>query len=304
MSTDPNTIDFSDRHLYIGGSEIAAVVGLNPYKTPLQVYQEKRGEAEPEDLSDNEAVHFGNVLEDVIAEEFSRRNAVQVRRDNTVYTLDDSPIRGHIDRRLVGVKEGLECKHASFFFASEFGEEGTDQLPMHYLIQCHGYLALTGWETWHLGVLCGGNNFRQYTVTRDDDLCQSLVDQVNHFWANLQQGIPPEPMNLEDLIRLYPTDDGGSIGATIDIAQACTDLNTIKADLKQIDARKKELEMKIKKHMGSHALLIGPDEGLKPIATWKHNDVNRIDTTALKKEMPDIAERYTVTSTQRRFLIK
>ena len=295
-------IDFSDRNEYVGASEVSAIVGMNPYRTALDVYREKTGEVEREDLSDVQAVHFGNVLEDIVAQEFARRNDCEVRRDNKTYTLEGTPLRGHIDRRITGRKEGLEAKTASIYMSKEFGEQGTDQVPMQYLIQCHSYLALTGWDQWHLGALIGGNDFRQYEIHPDAKVIESIVAQVNRFWDNLKAGVAPEPATLNDLMNLYPTDDGGVVDASLEVAQACMDLKTIKQSLKDMEERKKELEILVKKHMGTHAILLDPRGA--PAATWKHNNVNRLDTTALKAEMPEIADRYTITSTQRRFLVK
>jgi putative phage-type endonuclease len=295
-------IDFSDRNEYVGASEVAAIVGMNPYRTALDVYREKVGETEREDLSDVQAVHFGNVLEETVAQEWSRRNGEAVRRDTKTYTLEGSPLRGHIDRRVTGAKRGLEAKTASIYMSKEFGEQGTDDIPMWYLIQCHSYLMLTGWEKWHLGALIGGNDFRQYEILPNERLMDSLLGQVNTFWDNLKIGVAPPPTTLDDLMALYPEDNGGAVDASLEVVQACMDLQSIKQGLKDMNEQKKNLETLVKKHMGVNALLI--DHGGLPAATWKTNNVARIDTKALKAEMPEIADKYTINSTQRRFLVK
>jgi len=152
----------------IGGSDAGAVLGLSPYKTPLDIYLEKTGEIEPPNLSDKEAVRWGNILEDVIAEEFTARTGIKTRRVNR---LMQHPVHhfmtAHIDRKIEGKPEGLEIKTAGFFLGNQYGEEGTDQIPDHYLAQVLHYLAVTGYERFHVAALIGGQRLWIGCVERD-----------------------------------------------------------------------------------------------------------------------------------------
>ena len=95
----------------IGGSDAAAIMGLSPWKTATEVYLEKRGEIAPENIDDKEVVIFGNLLEDVVAGEYARRNNVKVERRNDMFKHAKHPFMlANIDRKVVGVKKGLECK--------------------------------------------------------------------------------------------------------------------------------------------------------------------------------------------------
>ena len=101
-----------ERRKGIGGSDAAKVMGLSRWGGPFSVYQDKvNGVKAP---VDSEAVHFGNVLEDVVAQEFSRREGVKVRRRNSMTFSEGYPfMMANIDRELVGAKIGLECKTAN-----------------------------------------------------------------------------------------------------------------------------------------------------------------------------------------------
>ena len=75
------------RRAGIGGSDVATIFNLNSWKSPIYLYMEKRGEIEPDDLSDNEAIYWGNTLEDLIRKEFQKRNGWKVQKNNFVLQL-------------------------------------------------------------------------------------------------------------------------------------------------------------------------------------------------------------------------
>ena len=103
----------------LGGSDVATILGLNPYKTPYQLWLEKTGRVEPDDLSDNFAVKRGNDMEALVAKWFSDETGETVHRVNSTLRKEEHPyLLGHIDRRIVGKKEGLECKTANWRMAS------------------------------------------------------------------------------------------------------------------------------------------------------------------------------------------
>ena len=196
MNTQVNRDQFlAGRKKGIGGSDVAAILGFSPYKSPYQLWLDKTGRSERKE-SQNESAHFGNLLEDVVAKEFSRRSGVKVQRVTQQLSLENigEPWAiGNIDRAVVNPEiagrvffkdgklttdQGLECKTASEYLSKLFGEEGTDQIPDYYLTQCLWYMKLTGFQVWHLAVLIGGNKFRMYRIERDDDLIESIF---KHF---------------------------------------------------------------------------------------------------------------------------
>lgn len=219
------------RNTGIGGSDAGTVLGVNRYKQPLQLYKEKRGEIEADDLSDKLAVRIGNGLEDYVAQLYSEETGRRVERCSTMLRHPEHPwMLGNLDRLVwegdkrpqhkgqIRTRHILECKTTlSRFIDSEaWGPSGTDQVPIHYLAQCQHYMAVTGAELCDLAVLMSGPDFRIYQIKRDDDLIANMVEHEAAFWDRVQTGKAPEldcdHATTPDLLaKLYPGTDGSEI---------------------------------------------------------------------------------------------
>jgi len=147
-----------NRSKFIGGSDIAAVMGVSRWKTPLQLWAEKTGAVQPEDLSDKEYVELGSELEDFIAKHFEKKAGIKVRRAPRRYTHKDHPFMAcQVDRLVTGTDELVECKNASAWKAKEW--EG-EEIPVEYILQVSWQLMVTGRKKGYLAVLIGGNTFK------------------------------------------------------------------------------------------------------------------------------------------------
>lgn len=177
----------------IGGSDMAAIMGMSPWKTATEVYYEKRGEIEEENIAEKEVVIFGNLLEDVVAGEYARRNSVKVERRNDMFKHKEYPFMlANIDRKVVGVKKGLECKTGDKYTTRNWGEAGTDEVPDYYLIQAAHYMEVLDYPEWDMAVVLGGNDYRDYHLDRNKQLGELLVESAIRFWEQVTNGIPPE----------------------------------------------------------------------------------------------------------------
>jgi putative phage-type endonuclease len=287
----------------LGGSDAAAATNLSRWKSPLRLWQEKVGEIEPDDLSDNELVHFGNVLEDVVADEFARRRGLKLQRDRrTLRHAEHTFMLAHIDRRVVGAREGLECKTATLRMAKEWGEEDTDAVPVEYIAQSSHYMAVTGFVAWHIAVLIAGNDFRIYRIERDEELIASLIARELEFWEHVRTRTPPEPTTLEDAFVRWPQDSGKRVTCTDEIAAEVVELNRLKAHAKATQMSIEAAELAIKNHMQDATMLV--TAGGHPLCTWKTQSASRIDVTALREQQPAIAAQFTTTSQSRVFRLK
>ena len=100
----------------IGGSDAGAIMGVNKYVTPLDLYNDKLGLVE-KDLTDNQAVYFGNVLEDVVAQNIQDALAKRCARRNQIFRhKQNSWMIANIDRDIVGKKkvagmQNNQCLH-------------------------------------------------------------------------------------------------------------------------------------------------------------------------------------------------
>lgn len=288
----------------IGGSDAAAVVGLDRYRTPLSVYLEKRGEIVPDDLSDNDAVRFGNLLEDVIADEYARRTGRTVHRVNRILQSDQHPyMLANLDRRVVGERRGLEIKTANVFAAKaeDWGEPGTDVVPTRYLLQVQHYMAVTGYDVFDLAVLIGGQDFRIHTIARDEALIANLISIESDFWARVQDGRPPAIISYEEAARVFPQHTETPILATPEIAAACARYRELKATEKDVTGELKDLQGKLAAFLGAHDTLVVAGS---PALTWRTQDATRFDSSALKADHPDLFDAYSRTATSRVMRLK
>ena len=193
-----NNQDFTrDRHLYIGGSDIGAILGLSPYRTPLEVWMEKTGKVV--NRANNLAIRFGTYAEDFVAKEYALQTELNlIEYPQPISHPLHEHLVGHIDRFVIKKELGvkplfdansmctashiLECKTANPFNQSQWGESGTDQVPLPYLVQCLWYLAITNLERCDVAVLFGNSDFRIYEISRDLELESTILQKANFFW--------------------------------------------------------------------------------------------------------------------------
>ncbi len=288
----------------IGGSDVAAILGLSPWKTPLDVYLDKTGQSEPEE--ENEAMYWGTILEDIVAREFMKRTGLKVRRRNQIFEHSTLPfLRANIDRDIVGERAVLECKTTSGFNRDQWGEPYTDLVPFPYLCQTMHYMSVLDYDYAYMAVLIGGNDYRIYFIRRNAELEEHIIRLCTDFWQNhVVKGIPPEPTTPADIDTLYAA--GGQEGiVTADDAthSVARDLAGLKVQEKSLGKRRKELEGELKKAMGDKAELARAADG-QTLATWKSATSKRFDTTRFTADHADLYKEYAKESTYRRFLLK
>lgn len=139
----------------IGGSDAGSICGVNPFGSPMKVYYDKTG-SKVEEL-DNEAVRQGHDLEDYVAQRFMEATGLKVRRSNYMYRSTEYPFMiADVDRLVAGEDAGLECKTASAYNADKWKD---GEIPLHYVMQCYHYMAVTGKRTWYIAVVILGQKF-------------------------------------------------------------------------------------------------------------------------------------------------
>lgn len=288
----------------IGGSDVAAVLGVSKWKTPYQLWLDKTSDKVEEKESD--LLHFGSVLEQVIADEYARRNNVKVLRRNQMYRHAEHPeLIANIDRYVVGGKI-LECKTCNAFASAKFGEGG-DEVPDEYLLQVQHYMHVTGYHSADLAVLIGGNEYRQFSLKYDADLAHYAADKCVDFWrAYVLPQVPPPATANDDLASYYDAKAGASITATAEIAGLLEEYKRIKAVEKDAKADLDAIATKIKLFAGENEIIT--DNAGKTIATWKKGkDRATVDWKALAADK-GIGEKdtafYTKYSPTRTFSVK
>lgn len=285
----------------LGGSDIASVMGLSKWNTPLNVFNEKT--TRHSDFEGNQFTEWGNRLEDVLGQAYAEKTGLKVRKRNALLVNSNYPwLFANVDRLIVGHKKGLEIKTGSAYASSDWGDEGTDQVPDYYKTQAYAYMIVTGYRSWDFAVLLGGNDFRIYTVEYDSRIADRIIEETRHFWyENVLKNIAPDPINLADTALLYSSDNGEAIEADPDIMVDVEALKAIKAKQKNLADEEKDLKLSIASYMRDNAFLVDGDQTL---LTYKATTTNRVDSKALKSEFPDVYEAVIKSSTSKRLSIK
>ncbi len=295
----------TDRTQGIGGSDAAAVLGLDPWKSPLDVYLEKIGLAPPR--PENPRMTWGKLLEDTVAREYARRRGVEIRRHRRLLRHPDHPfIVGHIDRwvRENGTRGVLEVKTVGRR-TDDWGPAGTDQVPAYYAAQVLHYLAVTGAPFAELAAFFRDScELVTYRIPRDEEAIATLVEAEVHFWRTfVEPRVPPEPRTLEDIARRWPRSlPEKRVTATPEILRAVEELRTLQGEQKRLAEREKGLKAEIQRFMEDAEALV--DDAGRMLVTWKTVASERIDTRRLKAEHPEIAAALTVRTESRRFLLR
>lgn len=290
------------RNKGIGSSDAAPALGLSPWKSRAQLWLEKTGRVQPEDIGGKDIVHFGNVLEDVVAQEYARRNHRRVQRRNTPYTRDF--MVANIDRLIVAANDEptaiLECKTADKYTAGKW-----DSVPEHYRLQVEHQLVAADKHEAVLAVLIGGNQYEDFEIQRNARMSELLYRGEAEFWKYVETDTMPRAITAEEVALLHPYDNGESIVATPELVEFHRELLAIRAEVKDAEERLEQAKDAIKLALGPNANVIVGLDG-KPLVTWKTSkDRARTNWEAVSSEfrsfVPDeeaclIEARHTRTS--------
>ena len=263
--------EMEDRTKYIGGSDIAAILGLNPYMSAYKVWSEKTGRAQPRPT--NESMEWGNRLEAVIADHYAEVMGVKVRRRRALRQHPDYPfLGGHLDRFVVGQRIGLECKLTTV--AQDWGEPWTDQVPLYPLCQAAHYMEVFDFDEWHVAVLIASRGFKfQIHKIRRGKLGEIAIEAGVDFWRNhIETDTPPDPQTESDIRSHFAKSTPSAIQATTEVRDWEKARRELKGRGKSLNESAEELKLKIMSFMGENELLKIGDQTL---ISWKTNKRNQ-----------------------------
>ena len=291
----------------IGSSDAAAAVGLNPYKSQLELWMEKTGRTEVsgDEPGMDSPVFWGTLLEPYVAVAYQQKTDRRVRKVNAVLQHLTFPFMlANIDREVVGSPDVqiLECKTAG-----EFGSRlWKDGVPEYVQLQVQHQLAVTGKGAADVAVLLCGQHLEIHRIQRDEEVIARLIVLETRFWNHVETDTPPPADGSESaakaLRNLYP---GNS--TTLDFSQdaalghAFTSLASLRVELEEKEAQAEKLKQTIQQAMGDASRALFADGE----ATFKRSkDGTSFDAKRLATDHPDIASRYTVTRPgSRRFVL-
>lgn len=292
----------------IGSSEVATIVGLNPWETPYQLWRRKVGLDAPK--QENFAMKAGHYLEDAVSLFWQDETGQQVIkssagdwliRDDECPYLQVSPDRTYwlADMPHSNENKGiLECKTTQMTIDE-------DDIPKHWFVQVQYQLGVAGYQHGSLAWLTQGRNFGYKDLAFVPDFFAWLVEEVDKFWVdNIQAKQEPTAANVQDILLKYNRHtDGKIVEVNDEIFAAYQDLKAVKDELSAIEEKKTALEEKIKLGFGD-AEAISYDG--QTLATWKApKPSNKFDAKAFTAAHPDLAKEFTFpTQGARRFLLK
>lgn len=244
----------------IGGSDVADILGIG-FKTPLEVYMSKISkEDEITELKPNDSstarMYWGRALEDDILDAYEIVKGVKVKRSLPQQSHPDKPwLIANVDGITKGKNKILVEAKEIHFNSEEFGEEGSDVIPLRYMAQIQHYLNVTGLKVAHLVARINGI-LRVFEINRDDELIAILEEEVTRFWFdNVQKRIPPEPINIADVKLLYPKSNKEKVKAKPEHIEAVKEISNLNS---LISVYKKQLEERktlIAKYMCANEIL-------------------------------------------------
>lgn len=298
------------RDMGIGGSDAAVIMGLNPYKSPYQLWMEKTGQAAPPDLSGNRFVYWGTKNEPNVAEWFQEETGKKVRKLGTLQNRTYPFMLANVDRQICGENAGLEIKTADVRHYKEWKD---DEIPDAYYCQCLHYMAVTGSDYWYIAVLIGGNDPMWKRIDRNEDDVQTLISNEREFWSLVQTHTAP-PIEIdsskacsESLFQRYPGESGTEIDLPDDASDLIEAVLSGKQEIKDLKSKIAGYENELKAMLGDNEMGFCGDYKV----TWKPTSAREsISLAKLKKADAGLYDELknkgfiTISQPDRRFGIK
>lgn len=288
----------------IGSSEVATILGLNPYETPYQLWRRKLGLDEPKE--ETYAMRRGHYLEASVAATWEGELGRVVDKDSEgdwlIINKERPYLRVSPDRTYTlqdGSKGILECKTTNLRIDPL-------NVPSQWFTQLQYQLGVAELERGSIAWLMAGYEFGYIDLIFVPDFFERLVEEVDHFVNyHLGEQIAPELRNVSDVVLRYKTHvTGETKEASERTYEDWCDLKDVREEIAALTERKEQLEDKLKEAFGSAEALIYDGSTL---ATWKapSKPTERIDTKALKEAHPELVAKFTTqTLGSRRLLIK
>ena len=272
----------------IGGSDAAAIVGLNSYSSPFSVWADKTGRL-PE-KPDTEAMRQGRDLENYVAQRWSEATGKKVHRVNAILYNPDIPFaHANVDRWVRGENAGLECKTTSIMNLKKFKN---GEYPANYYVQCMHYMAVTGADRWYLGVLVLNQGFYDFVIERDEEEIAALLEQEEAFWKLVQEDTPPAVDGSEattDAMQTIYRDVVPDVVELFGREELLSRYDVLTEQKKNLDAELNCIKQELMADLGEKDT--GACPGWK--VTWKRQIRRSFDEKAFRAENPDIGlEQY------------
>lgn len=302
-----------DRSQFLGGSDAAAVLGLSPWATPMELWQQKTGR-KPKEQPDAAAMkrfERGHRLEPFIRDmvvsklrdqglevellDYNQRyvdpehSFLSCEIDFELLLTGETEIGG---RPVIFDREHIngDAKSVTGFARKKWGEEDTEDVPIEYAAQFMHGLMVTGRRYCIVAALRSFDDVDIFWTVRDDETIAGMRPKLVDFWVNhVLADVPPDPMVFDDIKALFPLDNGLGIEASQELADKVEQLREIKARLKDYEEAEEALKFEIADFISPHTRLTFRGRDLM---TWKGQNDTRLDTEAFKQAHPDLFAKF------------
>ncbi len=296
----------AERKKGIACSELAAILGVSPWQSEVDVWANKRNLAP--DAPDNIIFKTGRELEPLVAREYAEMEKVELI-EGELMRHATAPLLGTPDRLIKGMSRGLEIKTVQSPYAlDKWGEPGTDQVPLFYATQVAGYMAITGFDSWDIAALFVGSEIRIYRVQRDLELEAEILRRVSDWWTRYivndnEPAIDGSAACSNYLSQKYQRNTLPLIGANEEAEELLRSLFAIREQVKSDEAIQTEYENRLK-------AIIGEAEGIQGVcgkATWRlTKESTKVEWEAVARALSapaDLIAQHTIVKPgSRRFL--
>lgn len=288
-----------ERKKSLGGSDVGAVLGMSGYSSPYTVWAEKTGKLPP--FEGNEWTRLGNDLEDYVAKRFCEASGLKVVNDKATWRNDKYPhLHANFDRKVVGMKAGVECKLTSELNAKNYKN---GEFPDRFYAQCVEYLCVTEFDRWFLVVLIYGKGIKIYQMTRipndvvpewcessvyvEDGEIEALAKATADFWEYVKSKTPPAVDGTESTTKTISTIFPDSNTETVNLFAYEDSLKqylAIGKQIKELKTLQNEMANKVKSFMSE----AGKGESQNYKVSWPTATKPTFDHKRFAEDHPDV----------------
>lgn len=288
------TAQLESRRNHIGSSDMAGLLGLDPFKNAYDIWLSKTGKLE--ETNGNDAMYAGQMFEDGVLQ-YAESELGKLTRNQYRSAKDRGiPLGANIDAIVVQTGMPVEAKTAGLFgpLTELWGQPGTDEIPDRVIIQATVHMVCSATEVCHVAAFLGGRGFQMFVINRDPVIADVVTETAVNFWNNhVLADVPPDGSlphaSVIKSIRREPESMTAINTALVENWLAA------KEDLKNAEAIKSDAE-------AAMLIALGQSEGGRcdnGVLTYLSRSRTTIDAKTLRADLPNIYEQYAKTSTYR-----
>ena len=312
-----NSMAPQDRSKFLGGSDAAAVIGVSPWATPVELWLEKTGQCLRQEPDAAAAKRFarGHKLEpfirEMVIDKLKEQGlkvellAINWRYQDTSFGFMSCEIDFELELTGMSIINGqdvyfdhdhinCDAKSVSGFARRKWGEEETEDVPIEYAAQFMFGLMVTGRQYCLVAALRSFDDVDIYWTLRDEETIAAMRPKLIDFWLHhVLTGVAPDPIRFDDIKALFPVDNGEPTEATPEIAEKVIQLRNVKDQIKVLEESEESLKLDIAGFISPNARLTSNGRDLM---TWKGQNDTRLDTSRFREAHAELFAEFSRTN--------